>query len=284
MMMFIVGSVTYLWLLCQVKTIRDNLMITKKGYQRLLHQVKTYVPQKVVTPWLTLLKVLLGLMMVSFLFKLNYSNLVVLSMGVILVFPLVYLPSLKAEYYELEFQSLHTYLQHMLLLFKEQSKIHQCMLATAEIVEGKIQQLCLEAAKQLELSDDMTLALKPIEQAYPHFIVINLHRFLVHAQTYGNQSLDTGISILQDGVDDWYDAIYQFKGMQKTLRKRLQLLCAMSLGIAYFAITTFQQIGVSVDHVLYQSSVLILIGFNMLTLGLIQQTKGRSWLSKDELI
>lgn len=277
--------IIYLIMYFKVKAINTYFPLSKKGFFSLKNNLASInYAYNFKTHFFILFNLYLISFLLAYVFKLKLENSLIIYIYALAFFPIILIKYFLEKYYEFEFNNLNIYLQQLILLFKDHPKILTSLKTVLPTISDPLLTACNKAILELEKEADLKLALKEIENLYPHFILINLHQLLVNVELYGSFNYDLGLTILQDDLDDWYDSVYKFKKRQHTLIYKVYALVGFSLVISFFGIMIFKELPLSYESIMYQFGVLSLFLINLTTILITTLPIGESWISKLELL
>lgn len=226
----------------------------------------------------TMILILIG----ALTLKLKMNYIVLLMIFTALCIPFVLIWNLNYEINRLEFSNLEVYLTQFILIFRSHEKIIFVLNELTEILEGAVKENVKAALKAYEGGADLPNSLSIISDAYPHFIVYNLHALVLNVEQHGSLDYQEGLDLIQDDIDDWSEDVETYDKRKKDIITKVNILIAFAFLICYIALKMLFAVSLNTETPLYQSTMFIFCLIEILTFVLTQSINTPSFIQKSE--
>lgn len=282
---FIIILVIYMMFLKKHREMIKYIPLSKKGVLNLYQKVVLH-PSKY-SLYLLYLKMFSNVFLVIVMavsLKLNPKYIMLLTVITLSFIPFVLIWNLNHDLSMQEFNNLELYLTQFILIFKSHHKVIYVLYELEKILEGKVKEAASKAIKMYEEGQDTNECLKTISEAYPHFIVYNLHVLVLNVETFGSSDYSEGLDLIQDDIDDWSEDILVYNHQKKDIIKKVNILICFAFLISVMALKMLFAVSLSTDTMMYQMTMFIFCFIEVTTYVMTQSIINEPFIQKSEVL
>lgn len=209
--------------------------------------------------------ILISIIVLSLMLKLSKLNIFYLVLIIVALFPLVIVWNVNHLANLNEFTVINTYLTQFILIFKSHSKVLFTLEELKDSLSGNPRLIVSKMIADIETGKSLDDALSRMSDAYPHFIIHNLHSLVVSVERYGSIDYYEALDLIQDDIDDWFDDINLYNHEKKKLISKVLIFIGFAFTICYIALKMLVSIDISYNTPLYQTTLFIFCLAQVLT-------------------
>lgn len=180
--------------------------------------------------------VMIGMVIGSMFFQLKWWATILLLLIAALTLPSITAAQFKQIADNETFEQIVTYLDQMIIAFKNQPKILMALRATVDMTEGRMQELVKEAIEVIETDTKSEVvykrALALIEAEYKCSRIRTLHKFMLTVEKENSVNYQDSMDTLYLDVQDWKTRAYKFQASLADTKNKITILLGGSVGIA----------------------------------------------------
>lgn len=261
---------------------REGKGLRRLSFRGLRTQISAYGYEYSFADFLkSMFVVLAGIIAAGYFYQLKAEYIVTCLIVAILTLPVIILSQFRYLYEQQRFADIAAYMEQMIYSFKKRPKILQALISTSEVLDGKISELCKDAAAYIQTGiykkDMYTESFHKLESAYPCDRLCSLHNFLSEVEVQGGE-YQAAINILLDDIKIWIARVYEFQKERKRVKNYITFAIGLALAIC-FATTNMMPQEFSVTfHPVYQLSTTITIIGMLLLFAFVQSKINGTWL------
>ncbi len=204
-----------------------RLFVSKRMWERMfIHRDTKYSNRSLLVQYLGLT---LSIVLVSYFFTLPFHLSLLLGFFALIGFTLL------ISWMFVFNQNLHDFNQYILITshlsahFRMNKKILSSLEEVLRVVDKSHHELIESLIHDAYLGKDMVYSFDALSS---HYLLKSMVSMMQHAEMYGDEEIDRGLSLLERDVDDLMEDVYQFVGEMFSFRRKLILLVVFGIGIA----------------------------------------------------
>lgn len=253
-----------------------NTKIKKYGYS---YSLKRFIFQ--------LIQFLMLLFIAGKIYLLEDIYLFILIISGILVFPIIILSQFKYLYNNQRFENMVNYIEKMIIFFKQDPKILNCLQNIRDYIDEKTKELVNQSINILhtDLSDQRySHALKIINDEYHSSRLVSLHRFMKTVEEQSSLNYLDSLNNLDYDLKEWVNRVYQYQSELKV--KKTQFMISLIASILLLAIFSIMWVEVNelthiIHHTIYQFTAFLFLLCSLLLFTYVQSSITGQWLIED---
>lgn len=246
--------------------------------------------------------VMVGMVAASIFFGLKILPVAFLFLSIIVAFPIITSAQFEVISNNEDFEQIITYIEQMIISFKNNPKILLSMKESLPIIDGKMREKVQEAIHIIENDakspNVYQRAFAVIENEYKCSRIRRLHRFIYTVEQENSQNYGESLDNLYTDIKEWQKRTYKFQASLASTKTQLTILLAASIGIAglfaYLMRTvedsvtmpdkvTGEQVQVIhiIDNPVYQAATVIFFILFIIIYTVVNTKINGSWLVND---
>ncbi len=224
---------------------------------------------------------ILGVLSVSYWFDLNaYFRSLLLGISFI-GFTLVVNWTRKFSVNVHNFDQFILILSHLSAHFKMSHKILSSLEEVLLVVDASHKNLIKELIDDAYQGYDMETSFITLGS---HYLLRSMVSLMVHAERFGDDDIDRGLSLLERDVDDLHEDVYGYIKLMHDFRRKLVLLCVFGVGIALVSRNMLRMVVDLNLSVAYQNTSYVFLLSMVLVLVLAHRVFTHDLLMNEELL
>ena len=180
--------------------------------------------------------VMIGMVAASIFFGLKILAVAVLALSIIVAFPIITSAQFEVISNNEDFEQIITYIEQMIISFKNNPKILLSMKESLPIIDGKMRERVQEAIHIIENDakspNVYQRAFSVIENEYKCSRIRRLHRFIYTVEQENSQNYAESLDNLYTDIKEWQKRTYKFQASLASTKTQLTILLAASIAIA----------------------------------------------------
>ncbi len=275
----------FVYLFKKQREIIKYLPVSHKGiinlYQ-IMKSNKSYV--SIYKLYFNLFILLVLIIIMAITLKLNLMFTISLLIISLLLMPLLILWRLNYYHQEFEFNNLVTYINQFVIVFKFHPKVYATLIEIENSISGKLNCLVNNSIESIKNGKTVFKAMEDITNAYPHFIVYNLHSLVYSIEQYGNNDYFEALDLIQDDLDDWVEDITAYNYAKSRIISKVTVLIMFAFIICLIALKMLFSVKVSSNSSLYQIAMFIFCLLQIFTYVISCSLLNVKWIERSEII
>lgn len=260
-----------------IKNLKVN--INKYGYK---YSTKDFLLEALV--------ILSSVFVIAYISRLQFEYILILILITIFIIPILINALFKQNYHVKRFEMLEDYLNNIIPIFTQKTKIRYTLGELLDITSGDMKKCISKAIKYIDTTtDDQKLfrnALGIIEKEFPNSRVKSVHKLLLSIESLNSIDYKDVCDNMYDDIEEWIRRVYIFQKDLKNRRTKIIILCLLTLLLnclfVYIYVSNKTFVGFT-DNIVYQVSTLVFIASVLITITIVFVKLNGEWLINDTL-